>query len=1300
MRTLVKKVAGGAVAVAAIAAVALCFSAGVAPCAFAEMKDIDGNAVSNTTSFADVDGETGTVGDFLGIGGFATTSEVTNGLASVALAGTNYADGVAAELNSGKRGLLDLAVYKTEIVTNDTTVVTNTVPIPLTDDVLLTWGVYGKHIIWDYKQEFAIGMLAIATNTTDIGFGQFAIGSQAKTYSPYSAAIGLKAIVTNAPGATALGHQSYADKTNSLAFWQTPDLIYLGSSTTNKGATARTLQSYLDERATTNAVNALATNVYTKSEVDNKIASATPGDYDNVSNRAHKAFQTTTEVKTVYGNMYTNIVADSNLIWERESKGTNTIVSVTPDGVVLERYDTTNLLNSIEMLGLYPWGFRKFVQPRPLDFSLPEKGGTLLVEESDPLFDAWTNSQKIALGTLSSANTASVAIGYKANNKVPEWDESGGKYATAVGYEASTKGDFATAVGRGAKAWHDFTLALGDVAYVTNENAVAIGRQATSFTSNSFNIAAPDPAHFYFNATNAAAAKTLQSYLDAATPADYANVANLASNAVARAGAAKSMSLAADGTLTYVVDEETTDEESGEVATNEVTKVTQLLTTETDPSFSAWTNGTGVAAGRRASTYTRSSGKASGIAIGDDAHAKTTEAIVIGSSAIASGYESSTAIGYGALANGGYDIVIGKEAKTQKKGGFSHSSIAIGCKASTDFKGSVVIGTYVNSTKAEQSGVDDIPVVGVADNSFAIPYGVGSFYFNATNAATAKTLQSYLDAYAKSADLAKVATSATNYTKSVAAEKRDKTDLAVYSDANYVRWYIMRMGDTYLPKPVEMKYYGGFTFSCTNVVMYKGQEHPNHIIIDTVYDEAGKVSEIRMHNYAWYDPAWHGIQVDGDYREMNVALPNNVFDYINVFHSPFTVDVWYWDANGQEAQSTVTFDVSFTGEPHTVKSDTLAAMGDVKSIAVSATNYTDKAISKYTETDPVFKAWTNSHAVAVGMYAKANGSYSTAIGSSSKANGIYSTAIGSLSEANGSYSTAIGFKTEAHTQEAVAVGNGNIASNKCAVAIGLDNKAFGEKSAALGCYAFTSNAWENALAVSQTPSLIYLGSSTTNYGATARTLQSYLDERATTNAVNALATNVYTKSEADEKFSGGGGGGGTVAEKRYALFIIPATAEFPDFELKASTNNYAKADGEAEPFCPFYASSTFNGNTTWKGDAFRLYACYSKLNSDGDARRWRRILNTLDNGVASLDLPATAFAVIVDPDLLGRGQGDAWLSDANEELVWNYLRISNSHPETEVEDDDTSPWLWRPIMPVRWYSKLPAWANQKPYPAE
>ena len=147
----------------ALAAACLAFAAN------ADLKDIDGNAVSNTTSFASVDGESGTVGDFLGIGGFATKDAVDDGMtalsnnltraieeatpvdyahvaqmasnaapaaASVAKDATNYTDRVTSDLAASKRGLLDLVVYEQKIVTNSVTdaeskvvgVTTNTIP--------------------------------------------------------------------------------------------------------------------------------------------------------------------------------------------------------------------------------------------------------------------------------------------------------------------------------------------------------------------------------------------------------------------------------------------------------------------------------------------------------------------------------------------------------------------------------------------------------------------------------------------------------------------------------------------------------------------------------------------------------------------------------------------------------------------------------------------------------------------------------------------------------------------------------------------------------------------------------------------------------------------------------------------------------------------------------------------------------------------------------------------------------------------------------------------------------------------
>ena len=75
-------------------------------------------------------------------------------------------------------------------------------------------------------------------------------------------AIGINA-KTKANMASAFGYLAYADVEKSVAFAVEPSKFYLNSQNTslNPGSTARTLQSYLDERATTNALAAVEKSV-------------------------------------------------------------------------------------------------------------------------------------------------------------------------------------------------------------------------------------------------------------------------------------------------------------------------------------------------------------------------------------------------------------------------------------------------------------------------------------------------------------------------------------------------------------------------------------------------------------------------------------------------------------------------------------------------------------------------------------------------------------------------------------------------------------------------------------------------------------------------------------------------------------------------------------------------------------------------------------------------------------------------------------------------------------------------------
>jgi hypothetical protein len=169
---------------------------------------------------------------------------------------------------------------------------------------------------------------------------------------------------------------------------------------------------------------------------------------------------------------------------------------------------------------------------------------------------------------------------------------------------------------------------------------------------------------------------------------------------------------------------------------------------------------------------------------------------------------------------------------------------------------------------------------------------------------------------------------------------------------------------------------------------------------------------------------------------------------------------------------------------------------------------------------------------------------------------------------------------------------------------------------------------------------------------------------------------------------------------RIAMFIIPVNNESTDivykgFELKASTTNFTGAT-ESDKL-QFYAQSTvvqaWGDNRYW--DGMNLYILTGE--NSGDVRRHTKIPNT--QGAATR---LTDVVVLVDfrccashwPGGTVGGSvydGDDWLRDDNEDLIWCYCRQKANGYETEPTRGNS---LWRPIAPVRWFSKWPSWAGE------
>ena len=158
---------------------------------------------------------------------------------------------------------------------------------------------------------------------------------------------------------------------------------------------------------------------------------------------------------------------------------------------------------------------------------------------------------------------------------------------------------------------------------------------------------------------------------------------------------------------------------------------------------------------------------------------------------------------------------------------------------------------------------------------------------------------------------------------------------------------------------------------------------------------------------------------------------------------------------------------------------------------------------------------------------------------------------------------------------------------------------------------------------------------------------------------------------------------------RYPLFVIdlnPGETRFWNhIELKATTNNYASSHDNMLYFMGTTTNGTNTDDVVFIHDWCRLFILSKR--ADSDIRKWVRIRNTGDlNGYAPL-----ALAIIVDPSMFRRNQGSEWLYEDNEELIWSYVRIGIEDAET---DQDGRP-CWRPVMPVKWYWRLPKWADER-----
>ena len=472
--------------------------------ALGALKDVGGNAVTRETPFADVDGETGTVGDFLSLSGrgddvAAATNAVAKALRGEIAAKADAADVYTREETDEKvaSAAPDLAPYakRDEVPSVPAWALEPERPVYTASEVGALASTV-THLPGDVPTSRKVNG---QTLDADVTLGAADVGAYTKEETDdrirdagTSLALeGFGAFVTNAV-------------TNAVAEARAEVMAATNAATRAAVAEAK---GYAD-----GATNAVA------QALRGEIAAATPADYDAVKAKANSALQpaatngllrtesdptvpvwakaatkptyTASEVgafpvsaKTVaLGGV--SYYANDPLHWEGSRNGTNTLVAVGSGSV--EALGFTPDYGYLELTSLSPFGFLHQFGEKKSVVRLPDESGTLIVSETDPAFAAWKKSNSVAVGQSASAAQLATAVGPLA--------KATGLSSAAFGYNAQAKG------GR--------SLALGYSASTTNEQSVAIGYCAVSHGINTFNVSAKSPSDFYLGD------RSLQTFLD------------------------------------------------------------------------------------------------------------------------------------------------------------------------------------------------------------------------------------------------------------------------------------------------------------------------------------------------------------------------------------------------------------------------------------------------------------------------------------------------------------------------------------------------------------------------------------------------------------------------------------------------------------------------------------------------------------------------------------------------------------------------------------------------------------------